>query len=98
MGIEAELHRIVAKQESVYHLDYVNRSDKQGQTRYLNLLLLAYDEKDRALVVLEDATQTALALQAANQQRYDMYLYRTSIEHRRSQIGRSILGQSPAIE
>ena len=97
VGIEAELQRIVAKQESVYHLDYVNRSDKQGQTRYLNLLLLAYTEKDRALLVLEDATQTALALQAANQQRYDMYLYRTSIEHRRNQIGRSILGQSPAI-
>ena len=98
VGIEDDLQRMVAKQESVYHLDYVNRSDKQGQTRYLNLLLLACNEKDRALLVLEDATQTALALQAANQQRYDMYLYRTSIDHRRSQIGHSILGRSSAIE
>ena len=98
VGIEAELQRIVAKQESVYHLDYVNRIDKQGQTHFLNLLLLAHTEKDRALLVLENATHAALALQAANQQRYDMYLYRTSIDHRRSQIGRSILGHSPAIE
>ncbi|BBO70400.1 hypothetical protein DSCA_43300 [Desulfosarcina alkanivorans] len=97
-GIEVQLALIVAKQESAYRLDHVNRIDEQGHVRFLNLLVLACPEKDRAMVVVEDATDTALALQADNQQRYDLYLYRTSIEHRRNQIGRSILGQSAAIE
>ena len=98
VGIETQLEQIVAKQKTAYRLDHVNRLDEQGQVQYLNLLLLACPEKHRALLVLEDATQTALAEQVANQQRYDMYLYRTSIEHRRNQIGRSILGRSAAIE
>jgi transcriptional regulator with PAS, ATPase and Fis domain len=98
VGIEVQLEQIVAKQESVYRLDHVNRIDKPGQLRYLNLLLMACPEKDRGLLVVEDVTDSALTLQADNQQRYDLYLYRTSIEHRRNQIGRSILGQSAAIE
>ncbi len=98
VGIETQLERIVAKKESTYRLDHVNRIDEQGKMRYVNLLMLACKAKNRALLVLEDATHTALTLQAANQQRYDMYLYRTSIEHRRNQIGRSILGQSAAIK
>jgi two-component system response regulator AtoC len=98
VGVEAQLAQIVAKQEPAFRLDFVNRMDAQGHPRYLNLLLLACPENDRALLVVEDATDAALALQADNQQRYDLYLYRTSIEHRRNQIGSSILGRSAAIE
>jgi len=98
VGIEEQLERIVAKQDPAYRLDCVNRLDEKGQTRYLDLLLLACPETDRALLVVEDATQAALAVQADNQQRYDLYLYRASIEHRRRRIGRSILGRSAAIE
>jgi transcriptional regulator with PAS, ATPase and Fis domain len=98
VGIEVHLEQIVAKQETIYRLDHINRPDEQGQVRYLNLLVLACPQKNRALVVLEDATQTAQAVQIANQQRYDIYLYRTSIEYRRNQIGSSILGRSAAIE
>ena len=98
VGIEEQLERIVAKRVNAYRLDHVNRIGEEGQTRYLGLLLLACSEKDRALLVVEDTTPAALALQADNQQRYDLYLYRASIEHRRSRIGRSILGRSAAIE
>jgi two-component system response regulator AtoC len=98
IGIETVLGHIIAKKTRIYRLDHINRSDTRGQVQYLNLLLLACTEKDRALIVVEDTTQAALALQVVNQQRYDMYLYRTSIEHRRNLIGRSILGRSAAIE
>ena len=98
IGIEPQLERIISKADSFFSLDYVNRTNAQGETRYLNLLLLACPQKDRALIVVEDATRDALAVQVTNQQRYDMFLYRSSIEQRRNQISRSILGQSSAIE
>ncbi len=98
VGVEEILAHIVAKKEDLYRLDYINRTDAQGHVSYLNLLLLALPEEKRALVVVEDATQEALGVQVSNQQRYDMFLYRTSVEHRRNQIGRSILGRSAAIE
>ena len=97
-GAEDQIGRIIAKLIPHYRLDLVNRTGEDGKPRYLNLLLLACNEEDRALVVIEDATMNAMAMQRANQQRYDIYLYRTSIEHRRNQIGRVILGQSPAIK
>jgi transcriptional regulator with PAS, ATPase and Fis domain len=98
VGLDDQLAQILAKQDAAYRIDHVNRVDDQGQTRYLNLMVLACHEENRALLVVEDATPSALALQADNQQRYDLYLYRTSIEHRRSRIGQSILGHSAAIE
>jgi transcriptional regulator with PAS, ATPase and Fis domain len=98
VGIESRLERIVAKKEALFRLDYVNRAGSGDQVRYLNLLLLACRENNRALIVIEDTTSEALAVQVNNQQRYDMFLYRASIAHRRNQISRSILGQSAAIE
>lgn len=56
VGIEAQLEQVVAKQEPAYRIDHVNRIDAQGHLRYLNLLLLACPEKNRAMLVVEDAT------------------------------------------
>jgi len=98
IGVENQLTQIVTKQISHYRLDLLNRTDENGHTRYLNLIIIACSEEDRAIIVIEDATLNAMALQRTNQQRYDTYLYRSSIEHRRNQIGRTILGQSEAIK
>ena len=98
VGAERQMERIVDKQEDFYRLDHLNRPDKQGELRYINLLILPCTANDRAVIWLEDVTQDGKILQEANQQRYDLYLYRVSIEHRKNQIGDSILGRSTAIE
>jgi transcriptional regulator with PAS, ATPase and Fis domain len=98
IGVECQLSQIVAKKISHYQLDLLNRTDENENTLYLNLLVIACSEEDSAIVVIEDATLYAIALQKANQQRYDTYLYRCSIEHRRNQVGRTFLGQSQAIK
>jgi transcriptional regulator with PAS, ATPase and Fis domain len=48
--------------------------------------------------VIEDVTEQALARQTANQQRYELFLYRCSTDFRRIHIGDRILGSSPAIQ
>jgi len=98
VGAEDQMVRLVDKQEDFYRLDHLNRHDAKGEVRYLNLLTLPCVDSHQAMILLEDVTQDARILQAANQQRYDEYLYRASIEHRRHQIGSSILGRSAAIE
>jgi two-component system, NtrC family, response regulator AtoC len=98
VGVEHQMERIVDRQEEFYRLDHLNRPDKQGELRYINLLILPCTDSNRAVIFLEDVTHAGKILQAANQQRYDLYLYRVSIEHRKNQIGNSILGRSTAIE
>jgi len=98
IGVENQLLQIVAKQIPYYRLNLLNRTDENGQTRYLNLTILACSEEERAIIVIEDATAKAMDLQRTNQQRYDTFLYRSSLEHRRNQVGRAILGKSKAIQ
>jgi two-component system, NtrC family, response regulator AtoC len=98
VGVEDRIARIIDEQEGFYRLDHLNRHDEQGELRYINLLMLPCTDSDQAMILIEDVTQDGRILQAANQQRYDLYLYRTSIEHRKKQIGSSILGRSAAIE
>jgi len=98
VGVEHQMERIADKQEDFYRLDHLNRPDKQGALRYVNLLILPSTDSERAVIFLEDVTREGKLLQAANQQRYDLYLYRVSIEHRKNQIGNAILGRSTAIE
>lgn len=98
VGIEDQLTRIIAKQDAAYRLDHVNRSDAQGQTLYWNLLVLAGRRAARGMLIIEDVTEKATAKQVVNQQRYDLYLYRRSIEYRHSQIGAWMKGQSAGIQ
>lgn len=98
VGAEPQIKRIVSQKRGHYRLDHLNRLDGDGKPRYLNLLILPCADSDRAVVLIEDVTREGQILQAANQRRYDLYLYRISIEHRKNQIGNSILGRSTAIE
>lgn len=98
VGVQDQLMQIVEKQAGDYRLDHVNRRDGQGQTRYWNLLLLAGPEVGRGMLIIEEITEKAMAIQAVNQQRYDLYLYRQSLDHRRNQIGSWLKGQSTAIK
>ena len=98
VGIQDQLERIVDQQDTAYRLDNVNRRDGQGQTRYWNLLLLAGPEVGRGMLIIDDVTEKAMAIQVVNQQCYDRYLYRQSIDHRRNQIGTWFKGQSTAIK
>jgi hypothetical protein len=74
VGAERQMERIVAKQEDCYRLDLLNRLDGEGDLRYINLLILPGNDGDRAVMLIEDATREGQILQAANQQRYDLYL------------------------
>jgi transcriptional regulator with PAS, ATPase and Fis domain len=98
VGIEDLLTRIIAKQEPSYRLDNVNRSGEQGQTLYWNLLILSWQGTNRGMLIIEDVTDKAAAKQSTNQQRYDLYLYRRSIDDRHHQIGSWMKGKSAAIK
>jgi len=98
VGVQNQLMQIVEKQAGDYRLDHVNRRDGQGQPRYWDLLLLAGPEVGRGMLIIEEITEKAMVIQAVNQQRYDLYLYRQSLDHRRNQIGSWLKGQSTAIK
>jgi len=97
VGVEAQVAAIVAGKDADYRLDHVNRESGPGRVRYLNLLLLPDPAPDRALLVIEDVTGQALSRQAANQKRYELFLYRTNADFRRKHSSDRILGDSPAI-
>jgi transcriptional regulator with PAS, ATPase and Fis domain len=80
-----------------FRLDYINRSDPEGATRYVNLLVLSAGGGG-GLVAIEDATEHAVALQQINQQKYELYLYKHDHRFRKRFLSESILGHSPAIE
>jgi transcriptional regulator with PAS, ATPase and Fis domain len=97
VGVEDKITAIVEGKDADFRLDRVNREGAQGQARYLNLLLLPDPAPDRALLVIEDVTEQALARQAANQQRYELYLYQRDLDFRRKHAADRILGNSPPI-
>jgi transcriptional regulator with PAS, ATPase and Fis domain len=98
IGIEDFIQQIIASQTGSYRLDYINRTDKSGQEKYLNLIVLAQENADSGLVLIEDVTDQARALKAFNQQRYDLLLYQRNQEFRREFLSNSILGNSEAIQ
>jgi transcriptional regulator with PAS, ATPase and Fis domain len=97
VGVEAQVASIVADKSADFRLDLVHREAGPGLARYLNLLLLPDPAPERALLVIEDVTELALMRQAANQQRYELFLYQHDPAFRRSRIPDRILGNSPAI-
>ena len=97
VGAEEQIAAIIEGKDADYRLDLVSRESGPGRVRYLNLLLLPDPAPDRALLVIEDVTGQALSRQAANQQHYELFLYRTSADFRRKHSSERILGDSPAI-
>jgi transcriptional regulator with PAS, ATPase and Fis domain len=97
VGVEVQIAAIVAGQDTDYRLEHVNRESGPGQVRYLNLWLLPDPAPGRALLVIEDVSEQALARQSASQQRYELFLYQRDADFRRQQAGGRILGNAPAI-
>ena len=97
IGSESYVAEILDKKNDDLRLDYINRTDLNGNLKFLNLIILPADRPNFGLLVLEDVTQQALALQQINQQKYELFLYQHHSEFRRHFLSDSILGDSQAI-
>lgn len=97
IGTEDFIQQIIANQTGDYRLDYISRTDKTGQEKYLNLVVISNETPKRGLLIIEDVTNHAQALREFNQQRYDLFLYQRNQEFRRKFLSNSILGNSTAI-
>ncbi len=97
IGSEQLIQDIVEKRAVDFRLDYVNRTDTEGQIYYLDLLVLPDEKLGLGLLVIEDVTGRTMRLQELNQQRYELLLYKSSAAFRKQFLSESILGKSPAI-
>jgi transcriptional regulator with PAS, ATPase and Fis domain len=97
VGNETFLEGILRDRQGDFRLDYVNRSGESGQTAILNLLVLPADKSYCGMLVIEDVTEQGLALQAMNQQKYELFLYKRNADFRKKFLNESILGNSKAI-
>ncbi|MBT8332427.1 MAG: sigma 54-interacting transcriptional regulator, partial [Deltaproteobacteria bacterium] len=98
IGGEEYLKQIVRQKENDFRLDFVNRTVDDERAAFFNLLVLPAQQKNHGLLVLENVTDQALAVQESNQQRYELFLYKRDPEFRRQFLSESILGNSDAIE
>ena len=98
IGSEDFIQNIIAKKKGDYRLDFVNRTDKENNPCYFNLIALPHDKPGNGLLVIENVTEQALALQNVNQQRYELILYHQDPEFRKKFLAESILGKSKAIQ
>jgi transcriptional regulator with PAS, ATPase and Fis domain len=98
IGSEEDIQKVLLGKKKDYRLDYVNRVDEAGITRYVHLLVLRHIESEVGLLVIEDVSEKGLAVQLANQQRYEWFLLKRDDEHRKKRLVESIIGKSPAIK
>ncbi|UCF93047.1 MAG: sigma-54-dependent Fis family transcriptional regulator [Desulfobacterales bacterium] len=98
VGNEQLICRVLEKKASEFHLKYVNRFDSQGHTLFWDLLILPDERPERGILVVEDVTEQAKALQEINQQKYELFLYRHDPGFRKKFLSESILGKSKAIQ
>ncbi len=98
IGSEEYLKQIVRQKENDFRLDFVNRAIDDERAAFFNLLVLPAQQKNHGLLVLENVTDQALAVQESNQQRYELILYKRDPEFRKQFLSESILGKSEAIE
>ena len=54
IGNEPVIQDVLEGRIEVFRLDYVNRADTEGKTRYLNLLVLSGEDIGHGCIVLED--------------------------------------------
>ncbi len=97
VGSEEIIHKVRLGRKKEYRLDYVNRMDAAGETRYIHLLVLPHEELNLGLLIIEDASIQGRAVQQANQQRYELFLFKHDDTFRRERLQASIIGKSPAI-
>ena len=82
IGCESLIQNILEEKKDDFRLDYVNRSDTDGNPKFINLFIFPDDTTTHGLFIVEDATDPALAVQQINQQRYELYLYKHDADFR----------------
>jgi transcriptional regulator with PAS, ATPase and Fis domain len=97
IGNEQFIRSILTHQKNDFRLDYVNRTDKNGNPLFLNILVLPDEDPDHGIFILEDVTTQAKAKQERNQQKYELYLYEHDPHFRKKFLSESILGNSEPI-
>jgi transcriptional regulator with PAS, ATPase and Fis domain len=98
VGNELFIQDILNHQKDEFRLDFVNRSDAGGNLLFLNLMVLPDERPGYGLLVLEDVTAQARALQDINQQKYELFLYERNPQFRRKFLSESILGNSEPMQ
>jgi transcriptional regulator with PAS, ATPase and Fis domain len=97
VGNEKTIEHVLNNEKLDFSLDYVNRLDAKGDLHYLNLVIMADDDSDLGVLVLEETTQRARTLQEMNQHKYELLLYKSGAAFRKQLLSESILGDSPPI-
>lgn len=98
IGSEEFIKQIIHQQKSDFYLEFINRSTDDERATYFNLLVLPDEQPNHGLLILENVTDQALAAQELNQQRYELFLYKSDSEFRKQFLSESILGNSEAIQ
>ena len=98
IGSEEFIQNIIKKKEDSFRLDFVNRTDKENNPCYLNIIVLPHEKPGIGLLIIENVTEQALAVQNMNQQKYELLLYKRDPEFRKQFLAESILGKSKAIQ
>jgi transcriptional regulator with PAS, ATPase and Fis domain len=97
-GSESLIKNILEEKNDDFRLDYVNRSDVNGISKFINIFVFPDETASHGLLIVEDATDQALAVQQINQQRYELYLYKHDADFRSRFLSESILGNSATIQ
>ena len=98
LGNEEEIHNLLKKKSVDFRLDYLNKIDRMNKLRFFNLLVLAENESDIGVVIIEDVTNQGRMAQEINQQKYELLLYKSNSEFRRLFLSKSLLEQSKAVQ
>ncbi|RMF55888.1 MAG: sigma-54-dependent Fis family transcriptional regulator [Calditrichaeota bacterium] len=97
-GNETEIQTVCQSPEKDFQLTNLNRSDRDGKLRYINLMIISGENEAFGLMVLEDVTREAELIREINQQKYELLLYEKSPLFRKQFLADSILGNSPPIQ
>ena len=97
IGCEAIITKVLAGTQKEFRLDFINRVDTTGTTRFIHLLVMPHKKEGLGLLIIEDVSEQGLAIQLANQQRYELFLFKHNDAFRRRRLQESIIGESRAI-
>jgi transcriptional regulator with PAS, ATPase and Fis domain len=98
IGSEDFIQNIVTQKKNSYRLDFINRTDKENHPCFLNIIVLPQEKPGNGLLIIENVTEQALAMQNMNQQKYELLLYKRDLEFRKQFLAESILGKSKVIQ
>jgi transcriptional regulator with PAS, ATPase and Fis domain len=98
VGNELLIQDILNRQKGEFRLDFVNRADDAGNLFFLNLFVLPDEKPGSGLLILEDVTIEARAVQEVNQQTYEVFLYERDPRFRKKFLSESILGNSEPMQ